>query len=52
MCGVAQVLVEDGREVHAGVLVEVGDDVLGHDVLILEVLVEVVEEREPFAGRR
>ena len=39
----AEVLIEDGREVHAGVLVAVRDDVLSEDVLIFEVLIEVVE---------
>src|ERR1019366_9523853 len=45
--GVAQVLVEDGRQVHAGLLIEVPHHVLGHDVLILEVLVEIVQQGPP-----
>ena len=39
-CGVTQVLIEDRRQVLAGLLVEERDDVLGHDVLVLEVLIE------------
>ena len=47
--GVAEVLVEDGGEVHAGPLVDPGDHVFGHDVLIFEMLEKVVDEGEPFA---
>ena len=44
---VAQVLVEDRRQVHAGLLVEIAHHVFGHDVLIFEVLVEIVEQGPP-----
>ncbi len=37
---VPEILVEDGCQVHSRFLVEVPHHVLGHDVLILEVLVE------------
>jgi hypothetical protein len=40
---VPQVLVEDWRKVHARVLIEVCHDIFRHDVLILEVLIEVME---------
>ena len=41
---VAEVFVEDGREVAFGVLVEERDHVGGHDGLILEVLIVVVQK--------
>src|SRR5215467_970246 len=42
-----QVLVENRSQIHSGVRVEIRDHVLGHDVLILEMLVEVVEKLPP-----
>ena len=45
--GVAQVLVEDRRQVLAGLAVEVLDDVLGHDVLVLEAIVQASQDRPP-----
>ena len=45
--GVAQILVEDRRQVHAGLLIEVRDHVFRHDVPILEVLVEIVDQGPP-----
>ena len=47
---VPQILIEDRRQVHPRLLVEVRHHVFGHDVLILEVLVEVVEQRPPAFG--
>ena len=45
--GVAEVLVEEGSEVGVELGVPPGDDLVGGDVLIFEVLVEVVDEVEP-----
>src|SRR5437660_1068764 len=46
-CGVAEVLIEDRSHVHAGLLVEELQEILGHNVLILEMLVELVQEFPP-----
>src|SRR4051812_19241779 len=44
-----KVLVEDGRQVHSGMGVEILHNVFGHDVPISEVLVEVVNKAPPTA---
>src|SRR5689334_5595549 len=44
-----QILIENRGQVHSGVLVEIRDHVLGHDVLILEMLVEIMEKLPPAA---
>ena len=43
----AQILIEKRRQIHAGLLVEVRHHILGHDVLIFEMLVEIVDQRPP-----
>ncbi len=43
----AQVLIEDRSQILPRLAIEVGHDVLSHDVLVLEVLIEIVEQGPP-----
>jgi hypothetical protein len=45
--GVAEVLIENGSEVLARLLIEIRDHIFGHDVFVFEMLIEVVDEFEP-----
>ena len=48
--GSSQVLIEDRSQVLLDARVEEPHDVLGHDVLVLELLVEVAHQRPPGAS--
>jgi len=47
--GVPKILIEDRREIVLESCVEESHDVLGHDVLVLKLLIEVANQRPPGA---
>ena len=44
----AQILIEDRRQIHIRMQVEPRNHIVRHDVLVLEVLVEAMEQLPPF----